>query len=74
VPDLTDTQLRVVRYLKDFHDREGYYATVRDVQEHFGWKSSSTPHEVLTRLVEKGFVVRAQVTHGKFVFQPSGLW
>jgi repressor LexA len=68
VDGLTDTQLRVVRFLKDFQKREGFYATVRDVQLFMGWSSASTAYEVVLALVEKGFVERKKLTRGVTVF------
>lgn len=65
---LTDTQLRVVRFLKDFYRENGFYATIRDVQEHMGWASHTTAYDCLLALTDKGFVERKRLTRDKIVF------
>ena len=74
MPDLTDSQLQVVRFIRDYHKKNGYYATVRDVQERFKWRSPSSAHACMTALVRKGFLERVQVTERTFVFRPTDLW
>ena len=70
---LTDRQLQVVRFLKSFEKRNGYYATVRDVADYVGWDSTSTAHQCLRALERKGFVVRKHVTRSTTVFTAAPL-
>ena len=65
---LTDTQLRVYRYLEAFYGRNGYYATVRDVQEFIGWRSATTAYECIDALCNKNFVLRKKITRDRIVF------
>jgi hypothetical protein len=67
---LTSQQLATIKFLRDFHAKHGYYATLRDVQRKFHHESVSTAHRRMLVLFEKGRVERLQITRETFVWVP----
>lgn len=65
---LTENQLRVLRYLREFFGRHGFYATVRDVQKYMGYGSPSSAHRILLALEGKGRIRKKQVTRDRHVW------
>lgn len=53
-PPVSD--IAVARWIQRFNDEHGYSPSVREIAKEFGWRSSSTAHLVLQRLIRKGFV------------------
>lgn len=50
------TDEEIALWIKAFQARSGYSPTIREMCEAFGWRSSSTGHVALGRLIKKGFV------------------
>lgn len=48
----------VLLYLKDYIADKGYAPTVREIQAHFGWESTSTVHRHLVALQDDGYIRR----------------
>lgn len=67
---LTENQVKILKYLRGFRGRNGFYATVRDVQKYMGWDSPSTAYEVLLALERKGRVAKKQLTRGHVAYVP----
>ena len=51
---LTKMQRRVLDFVVWFIDNEGHAPTLREMMEHFGWRSTATAHEHLENLQSKG--------------------
>lgn len=68
--ELTDTQLKTLRYLRQFPKDHGFYPTVRDVQRYLGYASPNGAYGIISVLEEKGRVERRRVTRDRFVFVP----
>lgn len=46
----------LARWIRSFNEKCGYSPNVREICEAFGWRSSSTGHAALNRLIQKGYV------------------
>ncbi len=55
---ITEKERRVFEFIKDYVDTHNYAPTVRDIQDHFGLKSSSTAHRYIINLSKKGLLER----------------
>lgn len=55
---ITEKERRVFEFIKDYIDTHNYAPTVRDIQDHFGLKSSSTAHRYIINLSKKGLLER----------------
>lgn len=56
--DLTPRERSVYEYIKSSLTDNGYAPSVRDIRDALGFKSTSTVHMYLTRLSDKGLIVR----------------
>lgn len=48
----------LLAYLRSFIEENGYAPSVRELQEHFGWKSPDTAQRRLRELVDQGLIER----------------
>ncbi|MBR1750531.1 MAG: transcriptional repressor LexA [Ruminococcus sp.] len=55
---ITEKEKKAFEFIKDFIDEHNYAPTVRDIQDHFGLKSSSTAHRYIINLSKKGLLER----------------
>ncbi len=55
---LTDKEKRVLEYIRDTIEKKGYSPTVRDISKALDIKSTSTVFSYLSKLEEKGYIVR----------------
>ncbi len=55
---LTQSELRVLDYLNEYIDKNGYSPSVRDITHALGFASPSTVHLYLSRLEDKGYIER----------------
>ena len=55
---ITDKERKVFEFIKNYVDENNYAPTVRDIQEEFGLKSTSTAHRYIITLSEKGLLER----------------
>ena len=56
-----DTQQRILDYIENYIEVNGYSPSVRDIGQAVGLKSTSTVHGHLTRLEKKGLLHRASM-------------
>lgn len=56
--DLTPRQAAVLQYLEDFSRSEGYWPSIRDIQKHFGFRSTNAVAGHLRALETKGAIRR----------------
>ena len=56
--ELSPTQYKIFKYLRDFSSNHGYSPSVRDIGKAVDLSSTSTVHGHLTRLEKKGFIKR----------------
>ena len=54
--ELTSTQERVLRFLKDFLEKKGFPPTLREIAFHFGLRGPKAPQKTLTILERKGYI------------------
>ncbi|MCK5116805.1 MAG: repressor LexA [Candidatus Aegiribacteria sp.] len=59
---ITDRQKQVLDYICDFIDEHSYAPSIRDIQKHFGLKSTKGVKDHIDRLVEKGYLNRTDGT------------
>lgn len=59
---ITDRQKQVLDYICDFIDEHAYAPSIRDIQKHFGLKSTKGVKDHIDRLVEKGYLNRTEGT------------
>ncbi|MCK4806734.1 MAG: transcriptional repressor LexA [Candidatus Aegiribacteria sp.] len=59
---ITDRQKQVLDYICDFIDEHSYAPSIRDIQKHFGLKSTKGVKDHIDRLVEKGYLNRTEGT------------
>lgn len=58
-PDyLTERQKEILEFIEDFHERNGFAPTHREICDHFGYSSYGTVYKHLKLLAEKGYVWR----------------
>lgn len=55
---LTDRQKQVLDYIASYLERHSYPPTIREIQAHFGLRSTKGVKDHLDRLVEKGYLRR----------------
>lgn len=48
--------LRVLDFMKGFHEREDRLPTMDEIKEHFEWRSQNSAHCHLMRLERKGLI------------------
>jgi repressor LexA len=60
--NLSSKQSRVLRFLMDFNAKYGFPPTIRELCDHFGFKSLNTAHFHLRSLKKKGYI---QIHPGK---------
>ena len=60
--DLSEKQGQVLKYLTDFNIKHGFPPTIRELCDHFGFKSLNTAHFHLRSLEKKGHI---QIHPGK---------
>ena len=53
---LTPRESLVFEYIKGFREEKGYAPTVRDVQQHFGWKSPNAAWVFINKIQTKGWM------------------
>jgi len=53
---LSRRQNQVLEYLVSFYQENGYSPTIREVGDHFDWKSTGTVRDVINALDGKGFI------------------
>lgn len=56
--DLTSRQAAVLQYLEDFSRTEGYWPSIRDIQQHFGFRSTNAVAGHLRALEAKNAIRR----------------
>ena len=56
--NLTETQVKVFNFVKDFLGEKGYPPTLREIASHFGLKGPKAPQKTLNILEKKGFIKR----------------
>ncbi|MBN1841864.1 MAG: transcriptional repressor LexA [Deltaproteobacteria bacterium] len=54
--NLSSKQSRVLRFLMDFNAKYGFPPTIRELCDHFGFKSLNTAHFHLRSLKKKGYI------------------
>lgn len=54
--ELTSTQQRVLSFLKDYHEKEGFPPTLREIAFHFGLRGPKAPQKTLNNLEKKGYI------------------
>ena len=54
--NITQKQLSVLAFLRDYQQRNGYSASSRDIQEHFGFSSQTAAMNYLKALRGKGLI------------------
>ncbi|NOQ22298.1 MAG: transcriptional repressor LexA [Candidatus Aegiribacteria sp.] len=59
---ITDRQKQVLEYICDFIDEHSYAPSIRDIQKHFGLKSTKGVKDHIDRLVDKGYLNRKEGT------------
>ncbi|MEN8208045.1 MAG: transcriptional repressor LexA [Candidatus Fermentibacteria bacterium] len=59
---ITDRQKQVLEYICAFIDEHSYAPSIRDIQKHFGLKSTKGVKDHIDRLVEKGYLNRTEGT------------
>ena len=58
--ELTKKEQDILDYIRDTISAEGYSPSVRDIRSALGIKSTSTVHQYLHRLEEKGYIIKEQ--------------
>ena len=53
---LTDRQGQVLGFINDYRQQQGYPPTVREVADHFGFRSPRAAHDHIKALERKGFL------------------
>ena len=59
---ITDRQKQVLDYICAFIDEHAYAPSIREIQKHFGLKSTKGVKDHIDRLVEKGYLNRTEGT------------
>ncbi|MBR6336234.1 MAG: transcriptional repressor LexA [Ruminococcus sp.] len=55
---ITDKERKVFEFIKNYVDENNFAPTVREIQEEFGLKSTSTAHRYIITLSQKGLLER----------------
>ena len=53
---LSDTQARVLVFISDFIDKNGWSPTIREITDGLGYGSTSTVHAHIQRLIHQGYL------------------
>ena len=69
---LTSKQSLVLEFIKDYIAENSYAPSVRDVMNHFKFKSPRAAHKHLITLEEKGYIERNNVSRGIKLTSKSG--
>ena len=56
---LTDRQQEILDFIKKYIKENGFPPSVKDIQDHFGFKSKNAVTDFLKVLVKKGYIFRA---------------
>lgn len=59
---ITDRQKQVLDFIRDFIHENSYAPSIRDIQAHFGLKSTKGVKDHIDRLVDKGYLTRKEGT------------
>lgn len=54
--DLSDNELKVVYYIQDYMEDNGFSPTIREICSETGIRSTSTVHQLLTQLKDRGLI------------------
>ena len=57
---LTERQARVLAFLRQSIERNGYPPTCAEIARNFGWRSGNAAHEHLRAIERKGFIERVR--------------
>lgn len=68
---VTENERRVFDFIKS-RVEEGYPPTVREICEHFGYKSTSTAHRYIKTLTDKGFLEKGSNQNRAIKLKGSG--
>ena len=49
-----ENKIKVLKYLKQYHKREGWMPTMAEISGHMGWKSTASAHFALKQLESEG--------------------
>lgn len=70
---LTDTQRRVIEFLRTFSAQKGFMPTRAEIADNFGWNSPNAAHEHLLALKRKGAITLGRGTARSMGITPEGL-
>jgi DNA-binding MarR family transcriptional regulator len=75
LPGLTPKQRRAFDYICDIERREHRTPLLREIAQHMGWStvSLSGAHEIVGRLVDKGYIKRNPVVPGSITICAEAL-
>ena len=68
---LTETQQKVLAYLRQFHAEQDQLPPAHAIAAHFGWKSQNAAHEHLQALEAQGHIERNAVNKYRFKREAS---
>ena len=68
----TEAQLRLLRYLAEYAERNGYPPTIREMMAACGWASTNAPRQLLATLVRRGLVLRGGRVARALRITPAG--
>lgn len=57
---ITERDLRILEFIKESIEKNGYAPSVRDIRDEFDIKSTSTVHAALKKLEENGYIRKEQ--------------
>ncbi|RUS47553.1 helix-turn-helix domain-containing protein [Cohnella sp. AR92] len=69
---LTDKQLNVFRYIREYITDKGYSPTVREIARGVGLASTSSVARYLTELEDKGYIERREATPRAIALKGEG--
>jgi repressor LexA len=55
---LTPKQRRLLRFIVQFRNQNGFPPTLQELCEEFSWRSKNAAHDALARLERKGWIQR----------------
>lgn len=70
---LTESQMRVLEFIRTAIRSTGRAPTMREIQDEFGYKSPRTPHFHVENLIEAGYLSRSVGHRGLRLTGPQGL-
>lgn len=68
----TEKQIRILRLISDFTNKNGYSPTVRELGRLANLSSSSTIHGYLRRLESQGYIMRKEASPRALVITDKG--